>query len=654
MARVPISYSDLGGGINRGVSPEQLPSRQMVYLINFYPYMTSLKRRGGYRQIADISDLALGTTKGMIMLVTPRVFLSTVGNIDHYSDQTFDLIGAGQTGFFKVSGGSAAIINYLNGSGGALGIVTSIPSSEKPWTMLQYKGIVYALRKDVFGSFFRITKAGFFRAGINGSNTGAPTLSAAAGAGAGTFPAGTYTIQVIFKNSQTGLFGGDVPGDPVLTTTVVLGGTDDIDVTVPVSTIPQVDTREIYVNLPGTTADDGLYLVATISDNSTTAKNLAAPPTATSTRLVRSLVPPDRNDLDISQDLFTGDIWRERLWATDGRDVFFSEFFQPEQFNVESSISVAPDDGYSITAIKAWGDRLVVGKTNAIYYITGNDLASFSVGVLSDHIGCASALSMKVIGNALYWVGSDLAVYRSDGSGDPQKISDPFLTLVLEAGRITDPEQLHASVRADRGWYILSYPDGFHQEGSEEVYRFLIYDYRQNVWTMFSGPGEIGAIADNYDSTEVPMSVISDGTLIWEFADDDYAYDDQTSGAQLPVTANLQLKVDDFGLPGFRKTMSELGILYKYVRNPNPTGLGDQMRVILFGLDGTGEAVLSDRTFTLDDGGYNWRLYAPGIMERPQTRILPFISFRTIDPNFTLYEFRLTASVIRRLTGQPL
>lgn len=655
MGMVSIEYGDLGGGMNNGIHSERMHPREAPIVLNWYPYGTHLRRRGGFKKICDLTTVN-SEAHGMMLLATPPVPVAPASTL--YTDRGFDLIIAGQNSFARADGAVGVSIPLVYGE--ALLGTTSFLESHLPWTLLQYKGLGYALRKNIFGSFFRIERDRVIRAGISGAHTGTLALGAP---GVGTFSAGSYYLAVVFRNSETGLTSAIVN----IPTIAILGANESINITtLPVSPNPQVDTRDVYVTLPGTTAGDGYYLASTVSDNVTTTLTIADPPTATSARLEDDSFPPNaRQYFPAPQDLFTGDIWRDRLWATDGVDVFFSKFFQPEAFNLEDTISVFPDDGYSITSIKAWDDRLIVGKTNAIYYITGNDLATFNVSVLSENIGSINSGCMKVVGNHLYWMGPDKAIYRSSGSGDPEKISDPWMTPLLD--RIQDPELAFADVRTDKNWFVVCDPNGFGTEvnTAESIiesiplpYTFLVFNYRENTWTTFSLNTNPTCFAQNYDEAETPMLVVSDGTSIWNFADETAGWDDiyPTSSlpyARQPVSCAVMFRSDDFGVPGRMKALKQVGLLFEYERFDNPTGAPDEVNIRVFG-DLDFGAPLVERIRQMDNGGRFWRQYGIGLLKSKHTRFQLFVLLTSIDPQLTLREVRLDVGVARRLANRSL
>src|SRR5512146_1641432 len=46
-------YNDVGGGLNQGQPAQTIEDREWVEVVNWYPFATKLRRRGGLRRLAS-------------------------------------------------------------------------------------------------------------------------------------------------------------------------------------------------------------------------------------------------------------------------------------------------------------------------------------------------------------------------------------------------------------------------------------------------------------------------------------------------------------------------------------------------------------------------------------------------------------------------
>jgi hypothetical protein len=618
--KAEFDYIDLGGGVNRGISPDRIPSRQAAELINFYPYGTHLKRRPGYKKVASTAafEAAAGDIMGM------WAYVPGLGS--------WDLLVGGDTQFAVLKSTGLSILP-ISGE-------TQVPAGGAPylWSTVQYKKYSYWLRKGLGGRFYRVSASLAARAGI-----AAPTVAATIAAGAaGTLTAGNYRAVYTFYNAATASESNPAP----VSNTLALGANLKINYTgIAVSTDPFVTSRRIYRTIPDQV---GVYFfVAEIADNLTTTYTGDNVAVADLGRPVsfNNGVPPD--------DLYVGAIWNERLFASDGDDVWFSEFLLPECFGAESSISVFPDDGHKITAVCAFGDRLIIAKTNAIYYLTGTDARNFALATLTDRHGCASQASMKVAEGNLFWVGMDKAVYKSDGTS-VKKISDPEVTPYMVAFGEADLPLICAAVVAEKNWYIVSL-GSTNPTGSYTLGDVLVHDYRENAWTLFqlSLTGAFAFLTDFFDSVGAHKLYGVARSTLYDMADEANNYDDVDGQQSITVIASWLSKADDFGLPGRRKALRSVGYLADYTRLPwgSVDDSYDSCRVQVFGEGDTSSAVL-DRGLSMDGGGGQHRLIGVGLIEKPQTRFQAKLTFSTTF-QIVLKEVKFITSVFKRLTGQP-
>lgn len=488
MARIPVT--DLGGSLNQGRAPSELDPNEYASISNFYQFGSKLRRRGGMRRLTTSPF-----TERITGLVSYRPEVLPPGGVD--------MIVAGLTRFGRFVGSSVSLIPNQTGF--------SIPTSTRRWTLFQYKNICYGLR----------TLAGLVRgdgtyvgpAGID-APTVAPTIADGA---AGAIPAAAFKAVYTFYNANTNMESNPSP----VSNTLAHAGATTINWTgIAVSTNVQVTSRRIYRTLPDQSGE--YFLVAEIANNTATVftgDNVLA------------------QDLDgaVSQSNGTpptglqfGAVWKERLCASDGKDLFHSQDGLIEAFDPLAVIPVFPDDGHEIRALHAYGDRLVIGKTNKIHYLVGSDPSNFALLTLSDKHGCVAHHSMQSAEGQLFWLGND-NIYRSDGNNvigiASVKLRDIINGLDEAAAR-----EAMADVFPTLGWYVLTIPG----------YTQLIYNYRTDVWTTVPTAETIQAIGDFYDTNFAQNLYVTDASgHIYEFHDTTYGYDDTALAMGGPITAEF-------------------------------------------------------------------------------------------------------------------
>lgn len=454
--------SDLGGGLNQGVDPTDIKDTEFQALRNFYPWQKRLIKRKGYSAVS-------GPNTGN------RFHEDTTGGFAYKTNVgTWTPIVGGQTTIGKLNGSSLETIPHVDG--------TTFTSSDEPWSFSQYKDIIYATRKDVT-DLIRCDGATIGSAGIAAPST-APTISQG---GAGNLDAGDYIAVVTFYNSTTG-----AESDPSdVSATLTLGASKEINWTnIPVSTNPQVDSRRLYRTLVD---QQGVYyLVDEISDNFTTTytDNVIETALGVDASFDNGLPPTG---------LYYNATWQERLWATDETDLFYSELTLPESFSAFSFLQISPDDGHKIKGILPFGDKLIVGKTNKTYIVSGVD--RFEVQSLSNAHGVFSHHSMKATEGSAYWFGGD-NFYRSDGNA-VKGIGDVKVRDLVDGIDLTYASRMVAAIDSKRGWYMCLVPSN----GGSVPDKMVVYNYRDDSWTIMDwsmadlDDGSPSWIADFFDAT---------------------------------------------------------------------------------------------------------------------------------------------------------
>lgn len=491
MPRLPIT--DLGGSLNQGRAPSELAPNEYAALSNFYQFGSKLRRRGGMRRLtaSPFSERITGMVSYKPVILPP-------GGID--------MMVAGLTRWGVLVGNSISLVPNQTGF--------QIPTSTRRWTQFQYKNICYGIREGI--GLVRSDGTYVGDAGIL-----APTVAAViADGGVGVIPAASFKAVYTFYNSVTNMESNPSP----VSNTLSLGANKKIDWSgIGVSTNPQVTSRRIYRTLPDQSGE--YFLVDEIENNTATTftgDNVLAQDLDEAVSQVNGLPPSG---------LLMGAVWKERLFASDGVDLFHSGDGLLEAFDPDAIIPVFPDDRHVIRAIHAYGDRLVIGKTNKVHYLVGSDPDTFALLTLSDKHGCVSHHTMQSAEGYLFWLGPD-NVYRSDGNAvvgiASVKLRDIIEGMDAEAARDASSE-----IFPTLGWYVLTIPG----------YAQLIYNYRTDVWAEAPTAADIQTIASFFDTNYTQELYVADDTgHVFRFHDTSYGRDDDDTTVASVITATFDTR----------------------------------------------------------------------------------------------------------------
>jgi hypothetical protein len=487
MSRIPIS--DLGGSINQGVAPSELQPNEWASLVNFYQFGAKIRRRGGMRRVTTDANF-----ERLTGLVSYKPEVLPPGGVD--------MMVAGLTRWGRLVGSSITLIPNQTGF--------TIPTSTRRWTQFQYKNICYGIREGV--GLVRSDGTYVGPAGI-AAPAAAPTIADGA---AGDIPAASFKAVYTFYNANTGMESNPSP----VSNTLAHAGSKKINWTgIGVSDNVQVTSRRIYRTLPDQSGE--YFLVAEITNNTDTTytgDNVLAQDLDQAVSMVNGTPPSG---------LLFGTVWKERLFASDGTDLFNSEDGLIEAFDPEAITPVFPDDRHVIRAIHAYGDRLVIGKTNKIHYLVGSDPETFALLTLSDKHGCVSHHSMQSAEGHLFWLGGD-NVYRSDGN-NVIGIASVKLRDIINSMDDAAARDSFAMVFPTLGWYVLVIPG----------YAQLIYNYRTDVWATVTTATYMQAAGDFFDTNYAQqLYVVDDAGHVYIFHDTSYGYDDSASVIGAVITAD--------------------------------------------------------------------------------------------------------------------
>jgi hypothetical protein len=590
-----FDFLDLGGGVNEGQPWAGINTNEATILENFYPFGRKLRRRGGTRLITTVANWDENIFSMFPLKKSTNEWILLVG---------------GATKLGKLSGDTIA----------DLPSVLSIPSGTNPWCWFQYKDYAYCMREGST-EMLRVDESSWYTAGIAAPSV-APTIAQGA---AGALTAADYYAVYTFYNDETGMESNPSPASSKLT----LAASKMIDWSgVQTSSNPFVTSRRLYRTLPGQVGE--YFYVGSIPNNVNTTYANEQVIIADMGRAVSF-----ENGLPPTQ-LRVGTIWKERLFATDGTDLFYSEYLLPECFGEESILSIYPDDGHQIRAVHSYGDRLIIGKTNKIHYLVGADANSFNVLTLSDRHGCMSHFSMQSAEGMLFWYGSGNNFFRSDGN-NVVEISTIKLRDTLDSIPDSLAHKVVAAVFPSLSWYVASVPiddTGYNK-------RVLVYNYKTDAWTIFKHPTYAPQfLADFFDENleQVLYCTNYDGNI--------YQYNDTSVGTDngSAIHSKWVGKAENYEAAGYRKFFNEIWINC-------PRASGETVELQCYNDEETTPYYTRDAS--LDIGGSAWKPFKFATNGYPGTQIRLGIEYdgeQAID----IEGIHVKVGVLGRRPGQPM
>lgn len=578
-----FDFLDVGGSINEGAPGNTLADNEWQAILNYYQYGTRLVRRGGVQFETSAAPQQL---TGVFVLNGPT--LRT-------------LLALGIDTIYRQDGTDLVALPYIDG--------TVMNSTTLPWCAVQYSNLAYLLRRDNMG--LRRAGSDFVQqAGIS-ALINAPVI---ADGGAGVMTAGDYTVVVTGYNTQT----NNESNPSVVSNTLTLGASKKIAVSgIEPHPNPQVDAKRVYVTVP---SQPGRWFFAGQIDNATTTFeiNLAIQDYGRAASFRNGLPPPR---------LEAGDIWRERLFATDGVDAFWS---QPGMIEAWDPIDTAPvfrNDGHRLLGCHAFGDRLMLPKTNKVHYFLSSE-GSFSLHTLSDKHGCWSWSSMKSAEGNLFWYGGD-NIYRSDGAV-PYSITTIKVRNLLKRIPKTRREYVTGFVYPQLSWYALTIPV---DESGVNRY-LLIYNYKTDVWsTVDYFPLNEGGPASS--TSRGPAWVLSDFDAGDEPALYAVFYDNRVTRLEsgtdddgAPFRCIAISKDHDFGAVGLVKFLQEVHLLTS--QRPSFTRPGQVFQVGYI-LDGGDENTVAHTRIINLDSVRRWKRYNLSSVGKPAVTIALYLNYVGVE-----------------------
>lgn len=475
--RTPNVWTDFSGGMSEEPAHSLQPN-QVSDLVNWYPFGRYLRRRAGAQYVT------LSPCADPITSVATFVETDTSKETNQLDFDTATFIAGGEDSVWRYD----PISRWRQLESAALG------SSLEPWHMRQYNNAIYMCRR---GAGLKVTRAPFERLYSAGIAQPASANFLLSQQDSGPLLSGVYEYVLTFRNSTTRAESGR--SDPQRITITA----DDKWVRLAnlVQPPPGSQANEIRIwrslRYEGTpTADplDEYYYLATVPVGTTVYEDKRTQDQLGSLLGNRTGVAPGN--------VYLLEIWEERAWLSDGKYVIWSEVGAPEQYYFQNRVLVGPDDGSTVTALAAWQNRLVIGKTESLYYMLHTGPNEFSREVLSDRHGCWAPHSMRSAEGILLYFGGD-AFYRSDGA-KPFSITTTKLERTLAQIPFERRHEIYAAVYPRNSWYLASIPQG----DSRIV---LGYNYKTDAWFRFRHFE--GQSNDIWWMREVPGGNLDDGMV---------------------------------------------------------------------------------------------------------------------------------------------
>lgn len=173
------------------------------------------------------------------------------------------------------------------------------------------------------------------------------------------------------------------------------------------------------------------------------------------------------------------------FWAGSSQfpsSAYFSDIGEPEGWNPEWEFEFRTNDGDKITAMKVYGNRLIVGKELSLHEVNGNDAENFLLREISTDYGIINNRSCCTW-EGRFWFLDRKGVCQYTGSLPEivsDKIEDIFARMNLTAAK-TQAQMIYMKNR-DEIWTLIPI------DGSSVNNIIVIYDINANSWYFWDGP----------------------------------------------------------------------------------------------------------------------------------------------------------------------
>lgn len=158
----------------------------------------------------------------------------------------------------------------------------------------------------------------------------------------------------------------------------------------------------------------------------------------------------------------------------------FSDLGEPESVQPESNFNIGSGLGDNITSLIFYNGRLVVGKENSLFSVTGDNVLNYAVSQITDEYGILN--NAAVVYNDILLFLDKKGICEFNGANIniiSYPVEDIFLSMNLTAAKNT-AVILH-SKRLNQIWI------GIPCNGASENNCTVVYDYLLRKWTKYEG-----------------------------------------------------------------------------------------------------------------------------------------------------------------------
>lgn len=527
------SIYDFSGGLNANLSEFVTPANQAVTLQN----------------------VRIDDTIGALTKRYPLVTYGTMGSFAvkgkhrYYKSAGTDILIAAGSTFLKTG----------NDTTGEFTIIKEGLTSAKRWQFVTYKDIAIGINgydnNQKYDGHTQVT------ANTDGSRT-ASNLTADLGAPFSELNTGSNLDASSWYQYKIAFYTGSVYYFSNARSNAIQTGSTVRDITL--TNIPLgksgITTRYVYRTVGNASkaaveADTVFYLVATISDNTTTtindamsddtADNGATPVWGTVDDGLE--VTPPKGKIAL--------LHKERLFIAGNQtyksDLFWSEAYNPDFFIPSEYEQIRPDDGDEITGLLNELGNLVVFKTNTVqkFYTVSTATTGWYASAPYEHIGCIAPYSLTNSPLGIFYLSWN-GIYLFNGQNS-QFMSDA-VTPQIEDILITNIDNCVGVYFNNR--YYLSYTSI--AGGGSINNRVLVYDILRKSFVQD---------LVELDSFCVLNSGADLGTLYAGSSDSDgYVYKYLTTGTttETAIASTWKSGITDFGITGYKKYLDRIRIFY--------------------------------------------------------------------------------------------
>lgn len=467
----PVRFGAIDGGQFDALAPTDIPKNGWKRLINLLPYNGRMNLREGYRNFSKNA----ATISGGTGLIVTTGLLNTTSPLDDYAILVLDRTG--HCAFVDQYGQWDSLLSTHYAS--------AMPDDDAPWILRQYKGVVYASRRNITPGLIRIDGAGWERAGRPAPTIGLSSTFVNTGSNVWQW---CYT----YLDSVTG---NESNPSPILSKTTGTSGT----VTLTGWSVADTDVVWDKYRLYATKANSGLFFPIADLSSATTTYDFIVADALSGSLAYGSTALSTRNGVP-DADTLAFEIWNERGWISEGEKVKYSAPGLIEGYSEIQNLPFNPNDNDTITTLYAWDDFLVIAKRRSTVLLAGYDRTDFEQKLWSDSIGCVAPQSMRNCGGTLVWL-SSYGFMRADSSAElPKNTSNRKVESVLSSVDWSRIDLAYACTNPERNLYLVTLPVSGGWTG-------LAYNWATDSWGEFDYANDPRVIVTAFDPQKNPMIV---------------------------------------------------------------------------------------------------------------------------------------------------